>query len=687
MSEFRGSVANASHGLGTIEALEDRSLLTALILSVDSPGVVEGDSGFTTLTFTASTDAVTTSPLLGLWTIVEGSATFADADLVTTSGFFVIPTGSDSATFNVLVVGDLKVEANENFTATVGFAISLGGTDTVDVSGATGTGAIINDDFATLSIVANSPTVTEGDSGTTSVTYTVTLNKAVTGGFDVAYGADPSSTASGTDYNILGTSLHFDGLAGESHDITVEIVGDEIVEADETLVIKLGEVSGSDLADSVESGATATTTITNDDFATLTIMANNPNVTEGNSGSTPVTYTVQVDKAVQGGFTVAFLTSGTADGTDYSGLTASPLTFIGDAMESHDIMVDILGDMMIEPDETLTITLDEVIPGMGGPLATSITSGASDTTNIINDDFPTGVAVTVNLSNSNNTIVVSKDVDGNLRVKRSGVDVAGYAPVAIDTVSSLTINGGTAVDKVILDASLNGAFTGSLTFNGGAGNVTDSLDASAITSFGVKFDGGEGNNLAKGGAGNDTLIGGSGVDVYYGNGGDDDIHGGAGKDRLYGGEGNDCLIGGADGDLLDGGNGNDSIQGGAGNDTIFGGGGQDVIDGGADNDSILGGAGNDVIRGNSGNDTIKGDAGFDLLYGDAGNDKINGGADNDTLFGGEGNDTLTGDSGTDQANDATGTNSISAETTFAFDPDPLDIDDFFADLFADCLDD
>src|SRR5207237_131824 len=156
-------------------------------------------------------------------------------------------------------------------------------------------------------------------------------------------------------------------------------------EANETVKLTLGTVTplgtGVSATNIVGSGANDTTTIINDDTATLTITANAPTTTEGNGTSThTVTYTVKSDKAVQGGFTVAFSDSGTATaGTDYTVDTPSPLTFTGNANETQDITVTIKGDDVVEANETVKLTLGTVTPLGTGVSATNIVgSGAND---------------------------------------------------------------------------------------------------------------------------------------------------------------------------------------------------------------------------------------------------------------------------------------------------------------------
>ncbi len=91
-----------------------------------------------------------------------------------------------------------------------------------------------------------------------------------------------------------------------------------------------------------------------------------------------------------------------------------------------------------------------------------------------------------------------------------------------------------------------------------------------------------------------------------------------------------------------------TMNGGTGNDTIRGGIGDDIINGDEDND---------VIDGRDGNDTISGGSGHDSITGGNGDDTVNGSAGNDTLDGGSGDDTYVWDGtnpGTDLLADTQG---------------------------------
>ncbi|PTS73933.1 hypothetical protein DBR17_17580, partial [Sphingomonas sp. HMWF008] len=76
-------------------------------------------------------------------------------------------------TFSVVVNGDAAIEANETV------AVNLSNATGATILDGQGVGTIVNDDYG-LSI--SDATVTEGDSGTVVLTYTVTASSAAPAG-------------------------------------------------------------------------------------------------------------------------------------------------------------------------------------------------------------------------------------------------------------------------------------------------------------------------------------------------------------------------------------------------------------------------------------------------------------------------------------------------------------------------
>ncbi|MCY4025383.1 MAG: hypothetical protein OXH75_03605 [Acidobacteria bacterium] len=98
----------------------------------------------------------------------------------------------------------------------------------------------------------------EGD----SLTFTVTLDNAVSGGLTVTPSFTDVTATEGTDYTANTAALTFTGTAGETQSFTVATAQDTDVEADETFTVGLA-VSGTTAE--VTATDTATGTISNDD--------------------------------------------------------------------------------------------------------------------------------------------------------------------------------------------------------------------------------------------------------------------------------------------------------------------------------------------------------------------------------------------------------------------------------------
>ena len=129
----------------------------ALTLAVDSPSVVEGDSGLQQLVFTLTLSAAqTTDTVVNFQTLNTGTAT-AGSDFNPAAGAVTFVAGQTSATVTVMVKGDTVYEPNE--TVKVQFSsVAL-------AAPVTATGTIINDDILpqTFVLTTGQDILTGGD--------------------------------------------------------------------------------------------------------------------------------------------------------------------------------------------------------------------------------------------------------------------------------------------------------------------------------------------------------------------------------------------------------------------------------------------------------------------------------------------------------------------------------------------
>jgi len=326
-------------GVGTIENDD------APVVSIDSPSVVEGNAGTADLVYTVSLDQPSTEDVTVEVTTTDATATTADGDYVTTTEIVTIPAGLTEATFTVPVNGDTTVEPDETVTATLSAPTNA----TLDPVASVGTGTIINDDGAALSI--DDVTLVEGDAGTTNAMFTVSIDNPSTQDITVDYViTDDTATSADADYvPVTGTATIPAGSTSTT--IDVPVTGDTTVETDETFTVDLSNPTNATIADNQGVG-----TIENDDAPTVSIS--DATVVEGDAGTADLVYTVSLDQPSTEDVTVEVTTTDgtatTADG-DYVATTETIVIPAGSTEATFTVPVN--GDTTVETDESVTATL------------------------------------------------------------------------------------------------------------------------------------------------------------------------------------------------------------------------------------------------------------------------------------------------------------------------------------------
>ena len=351
----------------------------------------------------------------------DGTATEGtDYDENTTALTFT-GTANETKKFTVATTQDTHVEGNETFT--VSLTSSNAGVTATD----TGTGTINNDD-GSATVTIDDASADEGD----DITFTVTLNKAVHGGFTVTP-SYTNGTAASTDYDENTTALSFTGTANETKTFTIQTKEDAVLEANETFTVSLTSSNSG-----VTATDTGTGTINNDDSAAVTI--NDASADEGES----MTFTVTLDKAVQGGLTVTpSYTNGTTANDDYTANT-SALTFTGTADETKTFTVSTTEDAVLEGAETFTIGLTASNAPSG------ITATDTGTGTINNDDSAAVTIADASASEGDDitfTVTLDKAVQGGLTVTPNFTDGTATEGTDYDENTTALTFTGTANEK------------------------------------------------------------------------------------------------------------------------------------------------------------------------------------------------------------------------------------------------
>ncbi|AWM39736.1 Extracellular serine protease precursor [Gemmata obscuriglobus] len=192
---------------------------------------------------------------------VAGTVNLTGATLATTLGF--TPAGGD--TF-VLISNDSSDAVVGTFAGlSEGGTFLLGGT-TFRISYAGGDGNDVTLTAVPLPVLSvTGASVAEGNSGTTALTFTVTLSAPSLQTVTVAYATADGTATAGTDYTAASGTLTF--APGETtKTVTVLVTGDTAAEADETFRLVLSSPVAAVIA------GNGTGTITNDDTATRIVL-------------------------------------------------------------------------------------------------------------------------------------------------------------------------------------------------------------------------------------------------------------------------------------------------------------------------------------------------------------------------------------------------------------------------------
>jgi hypothetical protein len=338
-----------------------------------------------------------------------------------------------------------------------------------------------------IAIAVSDAAVGEGNSGTTTLSFTVSISPASGSTVTVDYATGGGTATAGSDYVAkTGTVTFTPGQT--SQPVTVTVNGDTVDESDETVLLNLSNATGASIADAQGVG-----TIQDDDTATLAIGS--PSVTEGNSGSVNLAFPVTLSTASDHNVSIqAAITGGTAtSGTDYTAVAPQSYTFLP-GETSKTFTVPVLGDTIDEANETVIVTLSSP---SGAAIATGTGTGTivdDDTATIaINDASVTegnsgtvAASFTVSLSTSSSQTVTVQYVtaNGTALAPADYVAAAGtltFLPGETSKPVVITVNGDT-IDEVDETFSVNlSSPSGAAIADGlGAGTIVDD-DTSSIT--------------------------------------------------------------------------------------------------------------------------------------------------------------------------------------------------------------
>jgi CSLREA domain-containing protein len=435
-------------------------------ISIGDATVIEGNSGSSTATLAV----VLTNPSSSIVTVdwaTNGNTASSGSDFASGGGTVTFNPGDTSETITATITGDTSVEGNESFF--VDLTNPANGT-IADAQAA----VTIADDDGTPSLTISNIAVDE-NAGT--ATLTVLLAPASAQTVTVNASTSPGTATASADYTTTNTVLTF--AAGDtSETIAVPIANDLVSEGAETFSVTLDTPVNAAIAN-----GTATVTIVDDD-PTPQLTITDPNVIEGNAGTTPAAFTVSLSHASASTITVnwtAIAGSATA-GSDFAPAGGS-LTFLP-GETSKPLTVSVNGDTSDEADETFFVTLsspsnatiakaqgtatiadDDGLPSLviGDATVVEGNTGSNDLVCTVTLAGSTAQTVTVNYATANGTAAAGSDYaagSGTLTfpsgTTTQQLHIAVIGDVSVESDETLFINLSGASNATISDNQATG---------------------------------------------------------------------------------------------------------------------------------------------------------------------------------------------------------------------------------------
>ncbi|GAA5494046.1 hypothetical protein Rhal01_00202 [Rubritalea halochordaticola] len=241
---------------------------------------LEGDSGTTELTFTVSRTGATDRSGSVNWAITNLGTHLNSSDFLATSGTLNFTADQTSQVLTIQAQGDQVVELDEQFTVELSQALPSGAL--INPSAKSAQGTIQNDDQASIAISAGS--VTEGDSGTPKLTYSVTLTGEVDTAVSVDFATQDGGASAGDDYTAKSSSITLSSSAATT--VTVDVLPDNLAETNETVTGMLSNIAAGS-RNVIFTNTSALATINDDDAKPVAIADSGYEVDENRSVTVP----------------------------------------------------------------------------------------------------------------------------------------------------------------------------------------------------------------------------------------------------------------------------------------------------------------------------------------------------------------------------------------------------------------
>ena len=230
-------------------------------LAINDLTIAEGNTGTSVATFTVLLSPASAQTVTVNYATANNTAS-AGSDYVAASGTLTFTPGQTSQALNVTVNGDTTFEPDESFN------VNLSAVTNASIADAQGVGTITNDDLQPAISIAD-VSVNEGNSGTTSAGFIVSLSNPSSQTITVNFATANNTAIAGTHYvSTSGTLTFTPELTTQT--VNVQVNGDLLNEAATlTFNVNLSAAINASIADNQGVG-----TIVDDDAPVLATEEN-----------------------------------------------------------------------------------------------------------------------------------------------------------------------------------------------------------------------------------------------------------------------------------------------------------------------------------------------------------------------------------------------------------------------------
>ncbi len=320
-------------------------------LRIDDVVVTEGNSGPLMANFPVTLDFP--APIIVTVAYASSNQSEVDGlDYTAVSGTLTFAPGQTDQTIAVPILGDLLDEDDETF------ILTLSNPTNAYLAKSQGLGTVVDNDPAP-GLSVDDVVVVEGNSGSKTASFSVTLSAPSGKTVLVNYATDNGTALAGVDYTAVSGTLTF--TPGQtSKTVTISVLGDLLDEVDELFYVNLTAPQNAAIVKGQGSG----TIQDNDPLPVLTI--NNVNITETDGAPQAMQFTVTLSAASGKTVTVNYATADqtAVAGRDYTAKSGT-LTFTP-GQTSKIVSITVLNDFAAETTETFAVQLNTPVNAIFG---------------------------------------------------------------------------------------------------------------------------------------------------------------------------------------------------------------------------------------------------------------------------------------------------------------------------------